>query len=316
MNVKTTSSHSRREFLVSSTAAVTAAALQATAPELLRAADAPVGPSIQLFMMSAELQHDMPGTLAKLAAIGYKDVEGFFFANHAVKEFRNAVENAGLACTCAHFAFGFEAADKLLDDAGSLGVQFAVSSMLPPRAPIGASPEAIFALMNNLSRDDFKLMAQLANQIGEKANKRGLHYAYHNHNIEFRDFGNGETGYTILLKETDPNLVKFEIDLGWAATGGANPLQLLRTYPDRLRLLHFKDFSVLQPPVTVLGTGREQQIVELGHGLVPFKPIVAEAKKQHIQHFIVDQDPPFHGKTAFDAAKIDFDYLQGLLAAK
>ncbi len=311
-----TSTHSRREFLVSSTAAVTVAALQATAPELLRAADSPIGPSIQLYMMSADLQHDMPGTLAKLAGIGYKDVEGFFFASHAVKEFRKAVENAGLACTCAHFAFGFEDADKLLDDAGLLGVQYAVSSMLPPHPPTAASEAAIMQLMNSLNRDDFKRMAQLANQIGEKAQKRGLKYAYHNHNVEFRDCGNGETGYTILLKETVPNLVNFEIDLGWAATGGANPLQLLRTYPDRFRLLHFKDFSVLQPPVTTLGTGREQQIVELGHGIVPFMPIVAEARKQHIQHFIVDQDPPFHGKTSFDAAKIDFDYVQSLLTSK
>jgi len=188
--------------------------------------------------------------------------------------------------------------------------------MLPPHPPTAASEEAIIQLMNQLNRDDFKRMAQLANEIGEKAHKRGLQYAYHNHNVEFRDCGNGETGYTILLKETDPTLVKFEIDLGWAVTGGANPLKLLRTYPDRFRLLHFKDFAVVQPPVTILGTDRQQQIVELGHGLVPFKPIVEEARKQHVQHFIVDQDPPFHGKTSFDAAKIDFDYVQSLLASK
>src|SRR5450755_342230 len=89
MNPMTTT-HSRRGFLVSSTAAVTAAAFEASAPELLWGAATPPSPGIQLYMFSA----DTPGTFAKLAAIGYKDVEGFFFANHAVEEFRKAVENA------------------------------------------------------------------------------------------------------------------------------------------------------------------------------------------------------------------------------
>ena len=121
--------------------------------------------------------------------------------------------------------------------------------------------------------------------------------------------------YSIPMKETDPDLVKFEADLGWMVTGGADPLAISKSAPKRFPLLHFKDFAVLNPPVNTLGTDRQQQVVDLGQGLVPFKPIVAEAKKIGIEYYIVDHDPPFKNQTALEAAKIDFDYLSGILAS-
>lgn len=310
------SGHSRRRFLKRSAAAAAAACIEGTLPARLRGEGSALQPGVQLYMVNREMQKDTSGTLAQLATIGYRRVEPFVLGKEDVNGLKSAIQAAGLQCPSGHFGFGMEDTEKALDDANTLGVHYAISSVLLPRPILTGGGEAAFMQeLNGLTRDDFSRMAQLANDIGAKARKRGLQYAYHNHNVEFRDCGQGETGYSILLKETDPELVKLEVDLGWMEVGGADPMQLLNASPDRVRLLHFKDFSVLKPPVTTLGTERQKQIVELGHGIVPFKPLVQRARELHIEHYIVDHDPPFYGKTALEAAKIDFDYLSGLLAS-
>ncbi len=125
--------------------------------------------------------------------------------------------------------------------------------------------------MNHLTADDFKRMAALANQIGEGAKKRGMEFAYHNHNVEFRKLESGKTGYDILLGETDPKLVKLEVDTGWVAAGGANPPALKAANAERVRMIHYKDFSTVTPPINELGGDGRQHIVDLGKGVAPLK---------------------------------------------
>lgn len=300
----------RREFMRKSAAASALAVLGHSSPAL-----APTKRSIgiQQFMVNESMASDPAGTLSKLASMGYTELEVFGFAIANPKEFRLQVEAAGLRCFSGHFGFGFEDTGKALDKAGALGVRFAISSILPPRPLAGNGFDAIVGIVNNLTSDDFKLIAQRANEIGERARKQGLKYAYHNHNFEFSDLGEGETGYSILLKETDPVLVEFEPDVGWMAAGGVHPVKQLQEMQGRFHLVHLKDFSILNPPVTKLGTDRQQKIVDLGDGLVPLKSIVDYAGGLGIEHFIVDQDPPFRGKTALDAAQLDHAFIAGLL---
>lgn len=307
------SAFSRRTFVSGSAAAAAVAAINAVAPSSIRGATKATLPGVQLYMVQAELKADAPGTLRKLAAIGYPYVEYFALGGHNAAEFRKMADDAGLRCPSGHFGFGMEATGKLLDDASTIGAHYVISSILPPRPMKDFKIEGLMEEMNHLDRDDFKRMAAEANEIGKAAHERGLQYAYHNHNVEFRTFADGVTGYSILMKETDPDLVKFEADLGWMATGGADPLAIIQSAPKRFPLLHFKDFAVLKPPVITFGTERQQQIVDLGRGLVPFKPLVAEGKAIGVEYYIVDHDPPFRNQTALEAAKIDFDYLSGLL---
>lgn len=304
---------SRRSFVAGSAAAAFAG-INALVPTSLRGATQTTLPGIQLYMVQAELKNDPAGTLRKLAAIGYPYVEYFGMAGLDPAEFRKMVDDAGLSCPCGHFGFGFVETSKLLDDAATVGAHYVISSTLLPRSLKGHDSAGLIDKMNHLDRDDFKRIAANASEIGKAAHERGLQYAYHNHLVEFRTFEQGETGYSILMKETEPEMVKFEADLGWMAAGGGDSVAIIKSAPKRFPLLHFKDFSVLNPPVNTFGTERQQQIVELGQGLVPFKQIVAEAKKIGVERYIVDHDPPFHNKTAFEAAKIDFDYLSGLLA--
>lgn len=306
---------SRRGFLFGSAATLAVASLKALPGQALglHRQKMPIG--IQLNMVGSELRNDMAGTLVKLAAIGYREVEPALFTIQDPKKLKQAISDAGLRCPSGHLLFGMMDTDKLLDSANELGVRYAISTTLLPRIRAVRGVGEFVHQLNTLSRDDFKQIAELANEIGAKAQKRGLHYAYHNHNFEFRDLGGGETGYSVLLKETDPELVKFEADVAWMALSGHNPLTILRASPGRFPLLHFRDFSALQPPIFELSPERNKLLVELGQGKVPFKPIVQLAKRLHVEHYIVDQEPPYRDKSAFDAAKLDFDYLSGLVAS-
>jgi len=303
---------SRRSLLFRSAAF---ASVQVAGLTRLWSAEPKSKPGVQMYMVATDFKKDAAGTLAKLAAIGYGYVEAFAMAITNIAEFRKMLGDAGLGCPSGHFAFGFMPTEKMLDDASALGVRYAVGSVLPPEPPENGDFMGTMQKLNRLTADDFKKMAAMANEIGEGAKKRGLEFAYHNHNVEFRKLEGGGTGYDILLKETDPKLVKLEVDAGWMAAGGANPAALIAANSDRVRLLHFKDFSTVTPPINELGQEAGSHIVDLGTGVAPLKAAYTAARKAGVEYFIVDHDPPFHGKTAFEAAKLDYTYLAQLMGA-
>ena len=303
----------RRGLLVRSAAVM--AGVQVAGVSRLFGAGESSKPGVQMYMVAAEFKKGPAGTLKQLAAIGYGYVEAFAMAITNIAEFKKMLGDAGLGCPSGHFGFGFMPTEKVLDQAGELGVKYVVSSVLPPGPPNGGGMGNILQKMNHLTADDFKAMVGTANQIGESAKKRGLVFAYHNHNVEFRKLANGETGYDILLKETDPALVKLEVDAGWMAAGGADPAKLIAENADRVKLLHFKDFSTITPPVNELGGAASGHIVDLGTGVAPLKAAYEAAKKAGVEYFIVDHDPPFKGKTAMEAAKVDYAYVAGLMKA-
>jgi sugar phosphate isomerase/epimerase len=310
------SSFSRRTFLIRS-AAVYSGALVACVTRLF-GADARSKPGVLMYMVAAEFKKDPAGTLKQLKAIGYGYVEAFAMAITNMGEFKKMVGDAGLECPSGHFAFGFMPTEKVLDDAAALGVRYVVSSVLPPQQPnIDDLKEgnfgAIMQMMNHLTADDFRRIAAMANEIGESAKKRGLELAYHNHNVEFRKLQDGKTGYEILLRETDPALVKLEVDAGWVAAGGADPAALIAANAERVRLIHFKDFSTVTPPINELGPAAGGHIVDLGTGVAPLKAAYEAARKAGTEYFIVDHDPPFHGESALEAAKVDYAYVAGLM---
>ena len=303
---------SRRSFAIRS-AAVFAGAQMAGLMRLW-GADGKSKPGIQLYMVRAEMSKDPAGTLAALANIGYGYVEAFALAIKNIGEARKMYADAGLGCPSGHFSFATEDPEKVLDDASALGVHYAVSSVLAPQPQKSGDMAAMLQMMNHLTADDFKRMGAKANQIGESAKKRGLEFAYHNHHVEFRKLDGGRTGYDILLKETDPKLVKLEVDAGWMAAGGANPAALITANRDRVRLIHFKDFRAIKPPINDFGPEASGNIVDLGKGVAPLKAAYLAARKAGVEYFIVDHDPPFRRETALEAAKVDYGYVAGLMA--
>ena len=289
----------RRQFLSRSVLCGSAAWLAGSMPGKLLAASTQGKPlGIQLYMVLKAYQDDPMGTLKTLKAIGYNEIEAI--VTSTAKTLRDQLNEAGLGCPSLHFdSLGIEPG---IEAAHVLGTQYFVSSMLP------AFMQKMDSKDNGqptYSRDEAKRTAAFANQIGEKAKKAGLQYAYHNHYREFTDVGQGQTFYDVLLKETDPNLVKFELDCGWVHVGGKNPIDIFKANPGRIPLMHAKDFLPNHAPNEHPGT-------ELGHGVLDYKPILAAANQAGLKHCFVEQEGPYTLMSQLDAARVDYGYLRPL----
>jgi sugar phosphate isomerase/epimerase len=300
----------RRRFLVQS--GRLAAAALASAWLARRASANPLGKpvGIQLYTVNEAMAADAAGTLKKLRAIGFGEVETAGFGKLSAKQFRRLLDDAGLACPSAHLSFDPANLDAAFDDAHALGARYAASgsldALVKPAKP--ATPGSARAL----SLDEAKRTAQLCNRIGAAARRAGLQYVYHNHAFEFADQGGGAIGYDVLLRETDPDLVKFEIDCGWMVFAGRNPVDYFARYPNRFPLIHVKDFLRHADTPAAAGGAAPMLGAELGRGVVDYKPIFAAAAKAGLQHYYVEQEGPFARMSPMQAAQVDYDYLHAL----
>jgi len=267
-------------------------------------------PGIQLYAVRRTLQADPQKTLQQLYTIGYRQVETAGYAGVTAAEFRRWIDAAQLTCPSAHVQFTPEDFSQAFSDARALGAHYAVSSALafvvrplPRRAP--GSPMGPFP---QLQYEDFMKMADLMNRIGAAAQADGLTYAYHNHNMEFVRMPNGQYGYDLLLKHTNPKTVKFEADCGWMMAAGVRPEHYFRHYPDRYREIHVKDFQPLKHPTNQLAGPDRPEGTDLGRGFIKYGPIFAAARAAGIQHVYAEQEPPF-APSELAAAQVDYRFL-------
>ena len=264
----------------------------------------PVG--IQLYAVNSAMQENPALTLKKLREIGFGEVETAGFGKLPAKEFRKLLDDAGLACPSAHLQFDIANLGPTFEDAHALGIHYVTSAGLRSslRPPI-AGPAT------GMTLDEAKRTAELANQIGEKARQAGFQFAYHNHNIEFADQG-GAIGYDILLRETNPDLVKFEIDCGWMVVGGRNPIDYFKKYPNRFPMIHVKDFLPPRDKGADPGNAPAHPGAELGHGIIDYKPIFTVAEKAGLQHYFAEQEGPFPRMSQLQAAQQAYAYLHSI----
>ena len=276
---------------------------------------------VQLYTLGPDLAADFEGTLQQVARIGFETVELAGFLGRTAAQLRSAFDRAGLRCTSAHVPARplgpadddtLEDIPKLIDDAHVLGLRNIVLPLFPlprsagaPRA--GESPLAFFIRAGQLmSADDWRACADLLNTKSSALQKAGLQMAYHNHNFEFAPQGAG-TGFTILMERTDPKLVSFEMDAGWVAAAGLDPLALLKRYPGRFRLMHVKDIEASTPANYAL----QQNPTEVGSGHIAWARILPAAYRAGIRSFFVEQEPPFRGTRLASIAK-SFEFLMSL----
>ena len=286
---------SRREFLVHTSLAVAAASFARMT--IANPLGKPVG--IQLYTVNEPMKTDPAGTLKQLKAIGYGEVETAGFGDLSAKQFRKLLDDAGLACPSAHLTFDPKNLNAAFDDTHALGATYATSSSLHDLV-IGKD------VKRDMTRDDAKRTAELANKIGEAAKKAGVQYAYHNHEGEFVGVGDGLVAYDILLAETDATLVKFEIDCGWMTFGGRNPVDYFNREENRFPMIHVKDYERRAPGDT------DMRGTELGRGVVDYKAIFAAAKKAGLKHYFAEQEGPFSRMSQLEAARVDYAFLHGL----
>jgi sugar phosphate isomerase/epimerase len=279
----------RRTFLSSSSAA---AALMLSGVGRAASLGLPIG--LQLYSVRTLLPTDYAGTLKQIAALGYKEVEAAGFFNMPVEQVKAAMQSAGLRCVSAHYplALLLQHLDEILPFCKSLGTGFVVCS-----SPLHQQP----GVKGPLSLDDWRWSADQFNQVASKVEDAGMRFAYHNHYAEFGAIG-GVLPYDVLLKNTDPKKVSFELDCGWVIVGGQDPVHYLKEYPTRIVMLHVKDFKNNKPPS-----------VELGTGSIDYVPIFAAAAAAgHVRHAFVEQEE-FQGPI-MEALKVDAQYMKRLRA--
>jgi sugar phosphate isomerase/epimerase len=241
---------------------------------------------LQLYTVRDAMAKDVPGTLERVAQIGYKEVEFAGYFNHSPHEIHEMLEKYKLSAPSSHVAYPADAAawHKTLEEAKTVGHQYVTIAWTPEEKRKGP--------------DAYKRVADDFNKAGAAAKKAGLQFAYHNHDYELASTGEGPLPLDVLFESTDPALVTFEMDLYWMVHGGADPLAYMKKYPGRVSMVHVKDAKA----------DPQHTMTAVGQGSIDFPKIFAydAAHGSHIKHAFVEHDQP---EDPFASIKTSYEYL-------
>jgi sugar phosphate isomerase/epimerase len=279
----------RREFLgtlgIASVGAVVLACTKANGQASTPPTAMPIG--IQLYTLRSLLERDFDGTLARVAEIGYREVEFAGYYKRTPAQVREVLHRTGLTAPSAHIPL--PASDdvwtRALDDARVIGHEWIVLPWLDPA-------------VRPRTAADWSRFATRLNQLGTLTKNAGLRFSYHNHDFELASNGS-DTFLDLLLAQTDPALVNFEMDVYWVTKAGADPLALMAKYPGRFPLLHLKDAS----------PAPERRIVDVGSGTIDWRVVLKTARAQGLTHAFVEHDQP---ADPLGSARTSFTYLSTL----
>lgn len=241
-----------------------------------------------------------------LARIGYREIE--FFGPY---DFSPAEEKARWASITPSLGFsgsGFFGKDlkevkKILGDNGlstpSLHsalptLQNNMQALADAANTLGATYVTLPSAETQTSLDEYRKQAEQFEAIGASARKSGVRFAYHNHGNGLKPM-DGTVPFELIMDNTDPANVFFQMDIFWMTAGGVDVVQYLDKYKGRFRLMHIKDMS---KKVSFSGDGGDpQQWIELfpylanaGSGVLDLKTIIAAARSSGVEHFIVERD--------------------------
>ncbi len=255
---------------------------------------------VQLYTVRDEMKRDFDGTIAKVAAIGYREVEFAGYFDHTPQQVRAVLDRNGLSAPSMHVDYqslGFKF-PQVIADSLIIGHRYIVNPWID----------------NDIRKDPdgWKRAAAVFNKAGEACQKAGIQFAYHNHHFDFVQV-NGKYGYDILLEETDPKLVQLEMDLCWMTVAGQDPLKYFARYPGRFPMVHVKDVkSVPQPkkPGEWVAFKKVFPVMtEVGSGSIDWKRIFAHSGEAGIKHYFVEHD---HPKQPFENIQASYAYLEKL----
>lgn len=260
---------------------------------------------LQLYCVKEQMKADPLGTLKQLAAIGYKNVEHANYVERkcygwSPSEFRKILDDLGMKMPSGHTVMGkqhWDATKKefsdswkyTVEDAAVMGQQFVISPWLDAAL--------------RTTYDDCVRYMEVFNKSGELCKKSGMKFGYHNHDFEFSQKLNDMTVYDIILKNTDPNLVIQQLDIGNLYNGGAKAMDVVKQYPGRFQSMHVKDEILAKE-------GKEKyESTILGAGIVGVKEVIDAGRKNGTIHFIIEQES-YQGKGPVDCMKEDFDIMK------
>lgn len=295
----------RRAFLKSAAAVVPAFMGVSATPALAHDGE-PGGRSIPRESISIQLytlrQLSFEATLQGLAALGYRKVEHAGFGNRTAAQFRAALQQAGLRASSGHQAIPQPWDDSAWYQQVADAVAVGQHSIVTPLSPITFFPADgdVSKIKGLTTVAAWQRYAEDLNRAGAIARAAGLRFGFHNHFWEFAGLEDDSplAGYDILLAETDPRLVHFEVDLYWAWFAHRDPVQLIAHAGDRIRQFHVKDMRYVDHKAT---------FADPGTGVIDFARIFRAAGKASEHEYIVERDDA--GTSALSTARVGYDFL-------
>jgi sugar phosphate isomerase/epimerase len=275
---------SRRGILAGGAAALAVSALRPGFAFARDAAHPPAG--VQLYTVRAEMAKDVPGTLKRIAEIGFGEVEFAGYFDRKPDEIKRIVADLGMTAPSSHVT-ALTARDDpmpLIEAAKIAGHEFLVVAWTPPET--------------RQTIDDWKAWADVCNRFAGQCKTAGIRFAYHNHNFEFEPIG-GVVPYDVMLSRTDPALVQFELDMYWAKKGGGDLVNILSNHRGRIPLCHVKDMD------------KAGAMADVGDGIIDFKAIFADPAIAPFEHYFYERDD---APVPFDSAVRSYKGLTEILA--
>ena len=245
---------------------------------------------LQLYSVRDDMPKDPKGILKQIASFGYKQVESYegptgMFWGMSNIDFKKTMDDLDMTIVSSHcdITKDFE---KKTGEAAAIGMKYLIYNW-----PSGHE-----------KMDEYKKKADMFNKCGETCRKAGMHFANHNYDQSFIPIG-GEIPMDVLMKNTDPSLVDYQMDIYWVVMGGADPIKWLKKYPNRFRLCHIKD--------RIKGATERDASCNLGTGSIDFSPILKTAKQNGMQYYIAEQER-YDGTTPLKAVEADAEYMRSL----
>lgn len=235
---------------------------------------------VQLYSVRNAISTDVPGTLARVRALGFQEVELAGTYGLSATQFRSELDRAGLRATSMHVGYERfrDSLPAVLDEARTLGVRYVGTAWIPHAD-------------GPLTEDGAHRAAADFNTWGRAAQERGLQFFYHVHGYEFQPGTSGTLPMDILMQETGDAAVKFEMDVFWISRPGADPVAWLRKYPTRWRLLHLKDMKKGTPTNVNTGSANPDETeVPVGTGQIDYRGVLRTAREIGVEKYYVEDE--------------------------
>lgn len=261
-----------------------------------------IPPGIQLWTVKEDAARDYEGTLKELARIGYKRVEGAGWHGRTPAQIRKALSDAGLEMTSAHYGLQtlIDETDASLAFARDVGAKYVVASSPAPRRKLDPNKPWSEGVAEAMSLADWRWNAEEMERIGQRARAMGLRFGYHNHSAELIPY-DGVLPLDEIVRMTNPRNVVLELDIGWVAGAGHDPVSIINKYQRRIELLHIKDLVTTErvPGKMV----KDERTTVIGQGTLDWPAIFAALRDAPVHSYFVEQEEPFTEPPLQAAAK-------------
>ncbi len=223
---------------------------------------------VNLYTVRHLIKEDMPRTMAQIAEVGYTEVEGLIYVGPTVKEFKKALDQNGLNCVSRHMdpiQLETETLKQFIEDAHTIGQKYLIMGWIPPEG--------------RERLDQYKELIEKLNVASVMCKEAGIQFGYHHHDFEFVEL-EGVVPFDLILSQTDPELMKIEMDFYWMAFARQDPFDLFDRYPGRFPMCHLKDID------------DNDWFADVGKGNIDFERHLSRVEHAGFEHFFVEHDEP------------------------